>query len=185
MAADLNLLYVREESKKGFIPGWLNPVGFCAFLLLTSIAAASFDYYALRSLRVKKDTVQKELRAAREEKGRLEAKLAETRLLLAGRANTLDFMLGDIRAAEILSELAICAESIAAIEKLEISVKRVTLYGSAENAGAISEFSEKLRLSTIFSVVGEPLVIQDANSHLTFVFQCDIRDILDLNEAEG
>lgn len=155
MTADLNLLDDEEAAKEGPVHAWLNPVRICAFLLLMTLAAAFCEYFMLHRLKDKRSAVQRELHVIREKRVTLDKKLTGIRRQLSGKERILDFMLGDIRAAEILSELASCAKNGVEIERLEIVPGRAVLSGRAKNAGAISKFTGALRASRIFSSVDE------------------------------
>lgn len=185
MAADLNLLNGGDGTKKGLFPGWLNLAGACAFLLCTTLAAVSYECYMLYCLQDKRSAAQKELRAIREQRAELDANLAEVRQRLSAKEDILDFMLDDIRAAGILSELASCAEKDVVIDRVELTPGRAALFGRAENAGAISGFSGALRESGLFSAAVRQEAEQGDNSYLPFFFLCELRDTHGLNEADG
>lgn len=172
MAVNLNLLNgtaADEENSGAHRPGL---AGFCLFLLAITAAAVLYEYSLLNSLYEKKNAAYAELTSVNAGISAMNGRQGSAETRLEGVGEVLDFMLGDVRAGEILSVLTACAVEDAAIERLELASDGMALFGTAKNERGISELYKALVSSNIFSSVSKPRVVPESGSGLSFTFKC-------------
>lgn len=172
MVVSLNLLgktAAGDENTASRKPGL---VSFCFFLLAITIAAVLYECYLLYSLREGKKAAYAELASVNAGISAMNDRLGSADMRLKGVGEMLDFMLGDVRAEEILSVLAVCAAEDTAIERMEVASGDVTLFGKAKNESGVSEFYRALVSSNIFSSVSKPRVTPEPGFGFSFTFRC-------------
>lgn len=172
MAVSLNLLNdpiveKRPATGRSFL------AGLCFFLLALTFTAVLYEYYLFSNLYNKRITAEAELRSAKSEMGVLSAKLGDVEARLNGIEEMLDFMLGNVRAEDILPLLEACASEDTALERLEITSEGMMLIGTAKNELGISELYEALVSSGLFASVDKPCSMPDAFWGFNFTLQCD------------
>lgn len=184
MAVSLNLLNAAAADVENSATRRPGLAGVCVFLLAVTAAAALYQYYLLYSLYEKKNAAYSELDSVNAGLSAMNGRLdsAETRLEEVGEV--LDFMLGDVRAGEILSVLTVCAAEDAVVERLELTSDSMTLFGNAKNERGIAELYRALLSSNIFSSVSKPRVVPESGSGLSFAFQCKTAGIPGAGSAD-
>lgn len=173
MVVSLNLLGERAASGENAArkkPGWL---GFCLLLLAITVAAVLYECYLLYSLREQKNAAYAELASVNAGLSALEGRLGGADARLKGVGEVLDFMLGDVRAEEILSVLAVCAAEDTAIERMEVAADGMTLFGKAKNERGVSELYRALVSSNLFSSVSKPRAVPEPGFGFSFAFRCE------------
>lgn len=172
MVVSLNLLnetVAGDERAATLRPGL---VSFCFFLLALTLAAVLYECYLLYGLREEKKAAYAGLASINEGLDAINVRLADADTRLKGVGEVLDFMLGDVRAAEVLSVLTVCAADDTAIERMEVAADGMKLFGKAKNERGISELYRALVSSNTFSYVSKPRSVPEPGYGFSFTFQC-------------
>lgn len=167
-----------DRNKEELAARRLNPVLFCVFLLLITLAAVIYEYSLLHNLYEKRRTAEAELRSVKAGNDELSARLGEADVRLKEVEEVFDFMLGDIRAIEVLSTLTVCREFGVSVEKLEITPEKTTLSGVAKSEREISGLYGVLVSSGFFSAVSRSETASGVHNGFTFTLQCRTADVL-------
>lgn len=172
MVVSLNLLNKTDDGDKNAVTRRPGLVGFCFFLLAVMLAATLYECYLLHSLREKKKAAYAELASINAGLDAMNARLGNAETRLKGVGEVLDFMLGDVRAEEILLALKVCAAEDTAIERMDVASDGMTLFGKAKNERGISELYNALVSSNIFSSVSKPQSAPEPGYGFSFTFRC-------------